>query len=85
MSTIEWRVGDVTATTIYHDMYVDGDCIPNAWIAEYTVEGKRVFQFVHTKPQLGGGFQHRTAVRDTFDEAKAAAAMHFAEIELERP
>lgn len=80
---IEWRVGDVTATTVYHDMFVGGELRPNCWIAEFAVDKPRMYQFVFVGDASGA--QHRLPMRDTFDEAKADAAMHFAEIELERP
>ena len=74
--------------TLYFDMVVNDCLVRDVWISEFTIKGRRTWQFVravHAGDQHNSKrFEVRCPMRDTFDEAKADAAMHFAELELEK-
>jgi hypothetical protein len=84
MSSINWRASAVSASTVYHDLFLGDTLVRDVWIAEFDLDGVRVFQFVRI-PVGSMGMQVRAPMRSTFDEAKADAAMHYANEELERP
>lgn len=86
MSNVNWRASAVSASTVYHDMFLGDELVRDVWIAEFDLDGVRVFQFQFVRIPVGSrGMQVRAPMRSTFDEAKADAAMHYANEELERP
>ena len=79
-TAIEWRATSIGPSgTVYFDMVVNDCLVQDAWIAEFNIGGVRKWSFRRREHS-----EHWCPMRDTFDEAKADAAMFFAKRELEK-
>lgn len=80
MTKIDWRATSVGPTgAVYFDMFIDDAVVQDVWIAEFDMDGARWWSF-----RIQSHGEYWFAARGTLDEAKADAAMYFAQRELEK-
>lgn len=91
MTKIDWRATSVGPTgAVYFDMFIDDAVVQDVWIAEFDMDGARWWSFRIKdgarwwSPEGQSHGEYWFAARGTLDEAKADAAMYFAQRELEK-